>query len=92
MARIEWKPISSHNNKNVGPVEFRFLNQSGSHHHPFALNWEHSASQVRRGALPIAVPIAPEPTFEEVVALVGREFRVSPTEWLIRPLWQELWT
>lgn len=55
------------------------------------MNWDHSPSQVRRGKLALAVPIEPEPTFEEIVAIVGREFRLSPLEWVTRPPWQDQW-
>lgn len=89
LARIEWLPITPHNNKGVGPAELRFLDQTGSHNHSFDLNWEHSPSQVKKGALPISVPIFPEPSFAEIVVLVAKEFRIGPVDWITAPqLWQ----
>lgn len=89
LARIEWLPITTHNNKGIGPVEWRFFDQTGSHHHSFDLNWEHAPSQVKRGALPVSVPISPEPSFPEIVVLVGKEFRIGPVDWIAAPtLWQ----
>ena len=56
--RFEWRPISPHNNKNVGPKEFRLIDISETHIHPFDLNWDHSQSAVRKGVLPIAIPVS----------------------------------
>ena len=89
VARIEWRPIRPHNNKGVGPEELKFLSQNGTHHHPFDLNWEHSPDQVKKGSLPISVPIDPEPSFPEIVELVGKEFKIGPVDWITPPpLWQ----
>ena len=48
IARIDWRPTHSHNNKGTGPVEFRFLEQKCSHHHRFDLNWENSSGWSER--------------------------------------------
>lgn len=91
IARIEWKPLAAHSNKNIGPEKYRNLIQKGSHHHEFALNWQHDSDGVRKGNksnLPISVPIKPEPTFDEMLAFVGKEFNISPIEWVSRPPWE----
>jgi hypothetical protein len=44
-------------NKGIGPPEFRFRKIAKCHIHPFDLNWRDAAKQLRRGNLPIAVPI-----------------------------------
>lgn len=73
LCRMEWRPFNGHNNKGKGPRQFRFKEIRCSHHHPFALNWENSEKAVRRGQLPLAVPIDPDPpNFREFLALVGR--------------------
>ncbi len=87
--RIEWRPLAAHSNKNIGPLEFRFTQITGSHHHRFDLNWNHSQSQVRKGNLRIAVPIDPDPpTYEDLLAFVGREFRIKGMEEIPVPPWQ----
>lgn len=90
ICRIEWRPVKTHNNKGVGPEELRFLPQIGSHHHPFELNWTHSETRVRRGELPIAVPINDDPaTYRQALAFVGNEFRIKGVENLSAPPWEE---
>ncbi|MGD0187014.1 MAG: hypothetical protein ABSC25_17430 [Roseiarcus sp.] len=77
ITRIEWRPMNYHNNKGLGPLEYRFREIRCSHLHPFDLNWTLDAKAVRRGHLPIALPINPDPeNFREFLALVGREFRI----------------
>lgn len=89
MARLEWKPLTGHNNKNCGPMEFRNVVISGTHHHRFDLNWDEQSSALRRGNLPIAVPITPDlPSFKTLVDLASQEFRISNLGWLPEPLWQ----
>jgi hypothetical protein len=57
LGRIEWRPIGSHQNKGIGPPEFRFREITGSHIHPFDWNWHHEAKRLRQKNLPVAVPI-----------------------------------
>ena len=57
MVRFEWRPKSPHGNKGLGPVELRHETQKDTHLHCFDLNWAHSEANVRKGHLPIAVPI-----------------------------------
>ncbi len=89
MCRIEWRPLSAHNNKGLGPLAYQHLLQSGSHHHSFEINWAHCASQVRRGTLPLSVPIKDEPEdFGKLLALVGSEFKISNMDLVPVPPWQ----
>ena len=89
LARIEWRPLSGHNNKNNGPKEFMNKVMSGSHHHSFALNWNEQSAALRRGNLPIALPISPDPTtYETLIDLVRQEFRILNVDWLQMPPWQ----
>jgi hypothetical protein len=89
LARIEWKPLKGHNNKNAGPLAHRNKFITASHHHRFDLNWNEQAAALRRGNLPIAVPVEPDPaTFETLVDLVRQEFRISNLDWLQPPPWQ----
>ena len=48
LARIEWRPLKGHNNKGLGPKEYRFIETKGCHYHPFDLNWNEASKQLRR--------------------------------------------
>src|SRR5581483_8590567 len=76
--RIEWRPLSAHNNKALGPRQFRHVLLTGSHHHPFDLNSAHSKEAVLRGELPIAIPINDDPkNYRALLGLVGKEFNIA---------------
>jgi hypothetical protein len=88
LARIEWRPIKGHNNKGLGPKEHQFIEMRGCHHHPFDLNWNGAAKQLRRGNLPIAVPIIQSPqSFIKLLELVGKEFRINGIDYVPLPEW-----
>jgi hypothetical protein len=61
ICRIEWRPLSTHNNKGVGPKEWKYRIIRGTHHHRFDLNWKHSEAGCLRGDIPIAVPMDDPP-------------------------------
>ena len=86
-SRVDWNPLRPHTNKMVGPVEYQNMLQNGSHNHEFRLNWEHNESYVREGVLPISIPISPDLNYNEIVAFVGKEFRISNINWLPIPEW-----
>ncbi len=89
ICRMEWNPLRGHTNKGCGPKELQFREIRGSHHHPFGLNWAHSEKSVRRGTLPIAVPLDPEPAnFREFLAIVGKAFRIKNIQCIAVPEWQ----
>src|SRR4051794_26554456 len=46
VARLEWKPLNSHNNRGLGPKHLRHKIQTESHHHRFDLNWQRSREGV----------------------------------------------
>lgn len=89
MSRIEWRPIKGHTNKNCGPAELRNVPITGSHIHPFPDNWAHSAGEVRKGGLPIAIPILePLQTFEDSIDFAAKAFNLSGLEFVRRPQWE----
>lgn len=91
ICRMEWRPFNGHNNKGLGPEKWKFREIVCSHHHPFYLNWEASEKAVRRGQLPIAIPIEPDPeNFREFLALVGKEFRIKNIQCVSEPPWEPL--
>lgn len=87
--RIEWRPLRGHNNKMIGPAHLHNILQKGTHHHDFRLNWAHSQTAVRKGNLPISMPIVPEPSFNEILEFVGKAFRIAPIDWVTAPPWPE---
>lgn len=88
ICRIEWKPLNIHNNKGLGPQKFRYIQQKYSHHHRFDLNWERSQEAVLKGDLPIAIPLDPDPpNYRELLAVVGKEFRINKIQSVTVPPW-----
>ncbi|WPZ32535.1 hypothetical protein T8K17_14930 [Thalassobaculum sp. OXR-137] len=87
--RLEWRPLKGHNNKGIGPPELQHFQQQGTHHHLFDVNWRAQAKRVRRGELPISIPVDPDPaSFEEVLALVGEKFRINNIHVVVPPPWE----
>lgn len=93
MVRFEWRPRSPHNNKGIGPIELRNEIQRDTHLHSFELNWEHSEQQVRRGNLPIAVPIQHDLIdYAAALDFVEETFRIKGVKGLPVPPWtQKQW-
>ena len=88
ISRIEWRPLSGHNNKMIGPPDLYNVPQTGSHYHDFTPNWKYNKQLVRKGQLKIAVPINPESSLDEILAFVGKEFRISNINWMPVPPWE----
>jgi hypothetical protein len=88
-ARIEWRPLKPHTNKNFGPPHLRLLTIRGSHYHRFDYNWAHSPAQVRRGNLYTAEPIDPDPpNYGDLLAFVEKEFRIQGVSAIAVPPWE----
>lgn len=88
LARIEWRPMSPHNNKGVGPVEWQHKLITGCHHHPFAMNMEFAESEVKKGKLPVAIPLTESPAnFPALLGFVGKEFRINNIGLVTEPPW-----
>ncbi|RNF33977.1 hypothetical protein A7A09_013815 [Paracoccus methylarcula] len=88
MVRFEWRPRSPHNNKGLGPLEYRYIALTGTHIHPFDLNWAYSQNQVRKGNLPIAVPVQQEiGSYDEALAFVETKFRIKGVTGIPAPPW-----
>ena len=88
LGRVEWRPIKPHDNNGLGPNEHRFRKIIGTHKHPFDLNWRDAAKQLRRGNLPIAIPIELEINdFYTLLDFVGKEFRINNIEKVPSPGW-----
>jgi hypothetical protein len=88
LARIDWRPLGFHNNPDCGPKHLRLARIDCSHIHRFENNWLADWEKPRK-SLPIAEVINPDPSgFDELVALVGKEFRISGLDRLERPDWR----
>lgn len=88
LVRFEWRPRTPHNNKGIGPVEHRHKLITATHAHPFDLNWAHSRGQVRKGSLPIAVPIEHKmETYKDALAFVEKYFRINGVKEILEPPW-----
>jgi hypothetical protein len=89
LCRIEWRPLSVHNNKGRGPREWQHRLIIGCHYHRFDVNLRYAEKDLGRGKLPIAVPLDDSPTsFDMLLALVKKEFRINNIEWIEPPPWE----
>ena len=89
LARIDWKPMQqTHKN----PVKGRAIGSSlfitGSHAHPFHLNWIDDHQRMRSGNLPFAEPLHPDPIdFVALLAFARTFFRINGINRLPTPEW-----
>jgi hypothetical protein len=89
MSRIEWRSLGAHGNKGIGPEKYRFKQIKECHEHCFHLNWAHSESQVRRGNLPIAIPLESEyTTFMDVLDFAANRFNIKDVTSVPEPPWE----
>ena len=86
--RIDWRPLHTHGNGNVGPDHCRLRTIVGTHRHEFSLNWLSDLGRLRTGNLPIAVPVNPDPPdlrslleFAEACFRVGGLVTIGPPPW-----------
>jgi hypothetical protein len=88
LCRLEWEPKGTHNNKGRGPAHLRFIDQVGTHFHPFEENWSDEDGALLRDNLPIAVPVLlPIQGFRECLAHVGNLFRINNIDVVKTPEW-----
>ena len=88
LARVDWRPLGSHTNPESGPRKLRLLRVEGSHIHGFDNNWLADSERLRM-SIPVAELLDPDPaSFEELVARVGKEFRIRGLDRLERPNWR----
>lgn len=92
LARLEWRPMSAHNNKSRGPVEWQNRLITGCHHHRFDLNFQYAEAEMTKGSnLPIAVPLTASPAkYPDVLALVKEEFRIDNVDLIEVPPWEAI--
>jgi hypothetical protein len=89
LARIEWKPLSGHNNKGRGPKEWQNRVIEGCHHHSFDLNLRYAPKEIGRGHLPVALPLEDSPKdFDSLLQFVHKAFRIFNIQWVEVPPWE----
>ncbi len=93
--RIDWRPIKLHQNRNIGPIQWRLTKFHGSHIHPFQENFDwmvgngQSLADNIRQNLPIAVPLEADPSnVTALVAFMGEAFNIGEVSAIPAPPWK----
>jgi len=89
LERVCWRPKKPHNNKGLGPEEYRYVVQEGSHVHDMFLNWDEETDKMNEANLPVAVPalidgFSVEAAFEFALARFNIDpegFNFEPPPW-----------
>jgi hypothetical protein len=94
VARIDWRPLKPHQNRNIGPIESRLMRFHSSHIHLFQENYDWMvgnglplADNIKQN-LPIALPL--DEDSEDVptlVSVMGRHFNIEGVELIPVPPW-----
>lgn len=88
--RFEWKPIKGHNNHSHGPPDLHHVVQTGTHYHGFEINWHYCAKFVRKGNLPISIPVTkPLHSYKDAIDFMADEFKIDNVEFVPPPPWEE---
>ncbi|MDA8231213.1 MAG: hypothetical protein M0006_07735 [Magnetospirillum sp.] len=93
--RIDWRPIKPHQNRNIGPIEWRLACFHLSHIHPFQENYDWIvcngqplADNIKQN-LPIAVPLDADPDgVAALLALMGQAFNIDGVGAIAAPPWK----
>lgn len=88
--RLDWRDTKGgHSNPRTCPGPWAGRRVPASHTHSFELNWVAAEARMRRGKLPCAEPMEPEPqSYEELRELVGRRWNINNIDIVPRPLWE----
>jgi len=88
--RLDWRPMDAHNNKDLGPEDFRFVLIEGTHHHRLADNAVHPSGLgfAMQENLPIAIPIEPEPSWQDFLAFAAQRWRINELVRTPLPPWE----
>lgn len=88
--RVDWRDIrGGHSNQRSCRGLWSGRRVPASHAHTFNLNWVEAERRMRKGKLPCAEPLEPEPqSFEELRTLVGRRLNINNIDVVPRPPWE----
>lgn len=87
--RLDWRPSRPHNNRALGPPEWRFVLIHGSHHHAGADNGELAmgfAAAIEAG-LPVAVPLPNQLAWRELLQHASLIWNVGDLADIQLPPW-----
>ena len=95
VTRIDWRPLHPHQNRNIGPAQWRLQSFHCSHIHPFSENHEWMvgnglplADNIKQN-LPIAMPLDNEPDgFKSLVTMVGKSLKIEGVDVIPVPPWK----
>lgn len=95
VTRIDWRPMRPHQNRNIGPLEWRLVRFHVSHIHLFQENYDWMvgnglplADNIKQN-LPIAVPLDADPDgVAALVALMGQVFNIDGVGAIPAPPWK----
>jgi hypothetical protein len=88
LARVEWRPLSKHNNKGRGPEEYQFKPFRQTHVHRFDMNWDAELQRLLSPNLPIAVPIQDIDSFDKFLDICNIELKIRNMSIVPVPPWQ----
>lgn len=90
LARLDWRPRTSHtNNDEHSPPALFMVEISGTHHHSFELNWLSAHGRPLKW-LPVAEPINPDfQGFIDLLDGVGKIFRINDIGVIPEPSWAQ---
>ena len=94
VTRIDWRPLKPHQNRDIGPIEWRLVRFHLSHIHPFRENYDWMvgngqplADNIKQN-LPIAVPLDGDPDgFIALAATMGQVFNIDGVGAIPAPPW-----
>lgn len=90
LARLDWRPYTSHtNNDEHSPPELFMVEIFGTHYHSFELNWLSAHGRPLKW-LPVAEPISPDfQDFTELLDGIGKIFRINDISTIPEPRWTQ---
>lgn len=88
--RLDWRPLHTHTNKNLGPEELRLIDLEGSHRHSFDLNWIPHEQRLRKYNLPIAEPMPDCADFQSFLEYAGGCLNIQNLNVVQVPPWERL--
>lgn len=88
--RLDWRPKDEHTNLGIGPSELHFLLIEGTHHHRLAHNATHplGLGLAMHLNLPIAIPVEPEPGWQNFLAVAAQWWRIHDLVRTPPPPWE----
>ena len=87
LVRVEWRPLTQHNNKGKGPAEWRFKPFRSTHVHRFEMNWNEARGRMLSGNLPVAVPLQDIDSYDKFLDVCATELNIGNMSIIPVPPW-----